>query len=102
MGQLRDRMEANLRLQNFRPGTQVEYLRCARKLAEHFMRPPEELTKEDVRGYLLHLLLVRKLSPSPSVPTLTVWRQNRASPETPTQCFQWFSATDLLTWPENA
>jgi site-specific recombinase XerD len=57
-------MEADLRLQNFRPGTQVEYLRCARKLAEHFMRPPEELDKEDVRGYLLHLLLVRKLSPS--------------------------------------
>lgn len=64
MGELRNRMEADLRLQNFRPGTQVQYLRCARKLAEHFMRSPEELGKEDVRGYLLYLLRVRNLSPS--------------------------------------
>lgn len=64
MGKLRDRMEADLRLQNFRAGTQAEYLRCAHKFAEHFMRSPKELDKEDVRGYLLHLLRVRKLSPS--------------------------------------
>lgn len=64
MGQLRNRMEADLRLQNYQPRTQVEYLRCAVKLAEHFMRSPEELGKEDVRGYLLHLLQVRKLRPS--------------------------------------
>jgi len=64
MGKLRQRMEADLRLQNLRPRTQVEYLRCARKLAEHFMRSPEELGKEDIRGYLLNLLRVRKLSPS--------------------------------------
>ena len=62
MGEIRRRMEADLRLHGFHPGTQAEYLRCARKLAEHFMRSPEELAKEDVRGYLLHLLLVKKLS----------------------------------------
>jgi integrase/recombinase XerD len=64
MGSLKQRMEAELKLQNYCERTQEEYLRCARRLAEHFMRSPEELGAEEVRGYLLHLVTVRKLSPS--------------------------------------
>jgi site-specific recombinase XerD len=57
-------MEADLRLQNYSLRTQQEYLKCARRLAEHFMRPPQQLGAEEVRGYLMHLLIVRQLSPS--------------------------------------
>lgn len=64
MGILRERMETDLELRNFRPGTQAVYLRCARKLAEHYWRSPRELGEEEVRGYLLHLRQVRGLSPS--------------------------------------
>jgi len=64
MGLLKQRMKADMTLQNLQPRTQGEYLRCAERLAEHFMRPPAELGKEDVRGYLLHLMRVRKLTSS--------------------------------------
>lgn len=64
MGILRDRMEADLQLRNFRPGTQAIYLRCARKLVEHYRRSPAELGEGEVRAYLLHLRNERGLSPA--------------------------------------
>jgi integrase/recombinase XerD len=64
MGSIKQRMEADLRLQNYSVRTQEEYLKCARRFVEHFMRSPEELGAEEVRGYLMHLLVVRKLKPS--------------------------------------
>lgn len=64
MGKLRDRMEADMKLKNFRPGTQAEYLRHARGLAAHFMRSPAELSEEEVRTYVLGLVEERGWSPS--------------------------------------
>ena len=64
MGELRDRMEADLRLQNLRPGTQQLYLRCARGFAAHFMKSPKKMGAKEVRSYLHHLVVVRKLKPS--------------------------------------
>jgi len=37
MGELRDRMEADLRLRNLRPSTQVCYLGCVHKFAAYHM-----------------------------------------------------------------
>ena len=64
MGVLRDRMEADLELQNLRPATQAAYLRNVYVFTRHYMRSPEEMGEEEVRNYLLHLYRVRGLKPS--------------------------------------
>jgi site-specific recombinase XerD len=64
MGSLKERMEACLRLRNYRPATQAHYLRCARELAKHYMRPPEDLSEEEVRSFVLYLQDERKAKPS--------------------------------------
>lgn len=56
MGQLRHRMEEDLRLRCYRPGTREEYLRCARHFAAHFGRSPTGMGESEVRAFLLHLL----------------------------------------------
>ena len=43
MGQLRDRMEEDLRLRGYLPCTRQEYLRSARRFVAHFMRSPERM-----------------------------------------------------------
>jgi len=64
MGKLRDRMEADLRLRNLRPGTQANYLGNARAFAAYHRRSPAEMGWEEVRSFLLHLREVKGLSPS--------------------------------------
>jgi len=55
VGEIRDRMEEDLRLRKYRERTIGEYLRCAGKFAEHFGRSPDQLGREEVRKYLLEL-----------------------------------------------
>jgi len=62
MGVFRDRMKADLEMRGYSQSTQEQYLRCARRFVAHFMRPPTELGIEEVRGFLLHLLRVKKAS----------------------------------------
>lgn len=64
MGQLRDRMEADLRLRNLRPNTRKAYLKCVRNFAMYHMRSPTEMGTKEVRDYLVHLRDERKLKPS--------------------------------------
>jgi site-specific recombinase XerD len=64
MSQLRDRMVSDFRLGNYSPKTAKEYLRGVRHFAAHYMRSPETLGKEEVRGFFDHLLVVRGLGPS--------------------------------------
>jgi site-specific recombinase XerD len=64
MGELRERMEADLRLRNYRPRTQGQYLLCGQVLAAHFRRSPAEMGEEDVRAFLLHLVDGRGAGPS--------------------------------------
>ncbi len=64
MGQLKERMEADLKLRNYRPSTQAYYLSCGRNLAKYYKRSPGELGEEEVRAFLLYLLEVRNRSPS--------------------------------------
>ena len=54
MGQIRDRMEEDLRLRNYRERTVEEYLRCAGKFAEFFGRSPYRLGREEIRQFLMH------------------------------------------------
>lgn len=64
MGELRNRMEADLRLRNLRPSTQACYLGCARDFVAYHKRSPAEMGEKEVRDYLVHLRDERKLSPS--------------------------------------
>jgi len=62
MGVIRDKMETDLKLRNYRPATQAQYLRCAERFAKHYWRSPEDLGAEEVRCYLVHLGEVRGLT----------------------------------------
>jgi len=63
MGQLRDRMEGDLKLRGIRLQTAEKYLNTARNFVAYYMRPPTELGAEDVRRFLLHLTEERKFKP---------------------------------------
>ena len=62
MGELRDRMERDLKLAGYSPSTVRIYLHYARDFATHYQRSPAEMGDEEVRSYLLHLIEERKLS----------------------------------------
>jgi site-specific recombinase XerD len=64
MGKLHDRMKEDLLLKAYSPHTQSAYLRCARHFASHYMRSPEEMGEQEIRGFLLHLVRDRKASPA--------------------------------------
>ncbi len=56
MGKFRDRMQQDLQLAQYRPSTQENYLRCARKFVAYYMRPPTQLGREEIRKFLLTLI----------------------------------------------
>lgn len=60
----RDRMIATLKLANRSEGNIENYVRCADAFVDHYMRRPAELGETEVRCYLLHLKVVRGMSPS--------------------------------------
>lgn len=64
MGQLRDRMAEDLKLRRYKPSTCDKYLRCARAFVAYHRRPPQEMGVDEVRGFLLHLVSERKVSPA--------------------------------------
>lgn len=55
MGAIKNRMVEDLRLKGYAPSTCRQYVVYSERFIAHFMRPPTELTNEDVRAYLLHL-----------------------------------------------
>ena len=56
MSPLRERMIEEMKLRNFAPGTVDAYVSAAARFASYFGKSPEELGKEQVREYLLHLV----------------------------------------------
>ena len=56
MGQIRERMEADLKLKGFARTTRKEYLLRARQFVAYYRRSPEQLGEEEVRKFLLHLV----------------------------------------------
>lgn len=55
MGDLCEKMTADLKIGGFSPSTTKIYLLYARQFARFHMRPPAELGREEVREFLLHL-----------------------------------------------
>ena len=56
MTPLRQRYIDDLRLKNFTPATIKVYVHAVGKFARHFGRSPDQLSREDVRDYLVHLI----------------------------------------------
>ena len=63
MGALREKMIEEIRLRNFSPRTEQSYVSAMVGLAKHYHRSPDQLTQDEIRRYLLHLM-ERGLSPS--------------------------------------
>jgi hypothetical protein len=63
MSELRDRMEADLRLRNLRPKTRYTYLGYVRAFAFYHMRSPADMGTKEVRDFLVHLRDECKLQP---------------------------------------
>lgn len=53
---LRQRMIEDMRLRKMAEGTQVDYVRCVRKLAAFLGRSPDTASVEDLRRFQLHLV----------------------------------------------
>jgi integrase/recombinase XerD len=64
MTPLRRKMIRELELRRKAPGTVHQYVQAVADLAEYYGRPPDEISYEEVRGYLHHLLIQRKLAAS--------------------------------------
>jgi hypothetical protein len=62
MGQLRDRMEQDLKLKGVSPATIRNYLLYGRKFAAFYMRSPKELGASEIRAFLLHQIEVEQLA----------------------------------------
>src|SRR5439155_13497481 len=59
MGILRDRMIEEMNLRNFSPATQESYVYAVSRLARYHKKSPDQLNKEDIRAFLVHLTIER-------------------------------------------
>ena len=62
MGKFQDLMDRELRIRGLAENTRTSYLEQMRCFVRHFMRPPDELTAEDVKQYQLYLTKDRRVS----------------------------------------
>jgi site-specific recombinase XerD len=62
MGKLRERMIEEMQLRNFSPATQKSYLYAVARLARYYQRSPDQLSKEEIRAFLVYLLKERKIA----------------------------------------
>ena len=64
MGQIREKMIADLELRGYREKTKNEYLGCASNFVAHYMISPIRLGEEEIRNFLLHLKKVQDAGPA--------------------------------------
>lgn len=62
MTPLRKRMIRELQLQRKAPTTAASYVKAVEELARHYRRSPDRISQEEIRDYLHHLIVERKLS----------------------------------------
>lgn len=64
MNQLRQRMIEEMQLRRFAEATQSAYLHWVSELAKYYHKSPDQVSREEVRSWFLHLTNERKLSRS--------------------------------------
>jgi len=57
MGALRDRMIDEMKLRNFSAATQRTYLYVVTRLTKYYGKAPDQLSKEEIRAFLVHLIV---------------------------------------------
>jgi site-specific recombinase XerD len=57
-------MIEEMKLRNFSTATQKSYVYAMTRLTKYYGRSPDQLSKEDIRAFLVHLIVERKLSPN--------------------------------------
>jgi integrase/recombinase XerD len=62
MTALRQRMLEDLRVRNYSKKTQATYVQHVARFAAHFKKSPDQLTMEDIRKYLVHLVEEKRVS----------------------------------------
>ncbi len=62
MGKFQDLMDRELRIRGLAENTRKSYLEKMRCFVRHFMRPPDQLTAEDVKQYQLFLTKDRRVT----------------------------------------
>lgn len=60
----REQMQRDMALRNLGTKTQYMYHNAARKLEDHFGRPPDQLNEDEVKAFLISIVQDRKLSQS--------------------------------------
>ncbi len=60
MTKLRERMLQDMQLRGFSERTQECYVRAVRLLAQHYNKPPDQITEEELRLYFLHVKNILK------------------------------------------
>lgn len=64
MGKLREQMEEDLKIRRYSKKTRTEYVRCVANFVRHFNQSPDQMGETEIRSFLVHLVEVRKVSPS--------------------------------------
>ena len=64
MGELRDRMEQDMRVRDFSVRTIEAYVAAVRGLAKYYRKAPDTLSDEEIHRYLIYINEERKLSAS--------------------------------------
>src|SRR6516165_9247735 len=59
---LHQRMQEDLQLAGLAEGTQKAYLQAVRRFADHFHKPPDQISEQEFREYLLYLKNRRRYS----------------------------------------
>src|SRR5206468_8563991 len=74
MTPLRQKLIDELDLRGFSVNTKLSYVGAVFRLARHFKRPPDQITDDELKEYLLHLLREHKFSPSSMLCTVSALR----------------------------
>jgi hypothetical protein len=71
---LRQRMIDDMTVRNLAPNTMLCYLKQVHYLARYFRKPPEQLSREEIREYQLYLAQDRKVSVNSRLVAMTALR----------------------------
>ncbi|MCY3019620.1 MAG: site-specific integrase [Planctomycetota bacterium] len=63
MTKLRAQMIREMQLRNLAEATQASYLRSVADLAKHYRRAPDQISSEEIKDFMIHLLAERKVAP---------------------------------------
>lgn len=74
MTPLRQRLIDEIQLRGFSPNTQNSYVHWVITLAQFYHRSPDQLGDAEIKGYLLHLLRVRKLAAGSLIVAVNAFR----------------------------